>query len=121
MNTCFQSIREHFLRLVPCVPNLLITEPNNVITKRQSSQIATTIVTIAIILAVVIATSGIVPAQGLAAIKVVQTFLLAAAMFGLGCGVKIVELRKVGVKPLVLDLAVSVVVAMVAYVGAILS
>ncbi|MBM7824343.1 putative integral membrane protein (TIGR00698 family) [Arcanobacterium pluranimalium] len=71
--------------------------------------------------AAVIATSGIVPAQGLAAIKVVQTFLLAAAMFGLGCGVKIVELRKVGVKPLVLGLVVSVVVAMVAYVGAILS
>ncbi|MFC5369438.1 YeiH family protein [Arcanobacterium bovis] len=71
--------------------------------------------------AAVIATSGIVPAQGLTAIKVVQTFLLAAAMFGLGCGVKIAELRKVGVKPLVLGLAVSLVVAMVAYVGAVLS
>lgn len=66
----------------------------------------------------VIATLGLVPSPVLGVIKYLQTFLLAAAMFGLGCGVKVAELRKVGFRPLLLGLVVTIVVCLVAYVGA---
>lgn len=53
----------------------------------------------------------------LAQIKLVQTALLAAAMFALGLGVKVRTLVKVGPKPFVLGLASTVLVALIAFVG----
>lgn len=46
-----------------------------------------------------------------------QTGLLAAAMFGLGCGVKIRNLVKVGLKPFALAALSTILVAIIAYVG----
>jgi uncharacterized integral membrane protein (TIGR00698 family) len=64
--------------------------------------------------AIVVRTTGIVPADGLRTIKTVQTVLLTAALFGLGCGVAIARLRRVGGRPLVLGLISWVLVAGVA-------
>ena len=64
--------------------------------------------------AIVVRTTGIVPATGLKTIKSVQTVLLTAALFGLGCGVAISRLRRVGGRPLVLGLISWVLVAGVA-------
>ncbi|WP_019546016.1 YeiH family protein [Streptomyces sulphureus] len=50
-----------------------------------------------------------------------QTGLLAAAMFGLGCGVKIRKLIEVGVKPFVLAALSTLLVAALAYVGIVLA
>lgn len=46
-----------------------------------------------------------------------QTGLLAAAMFGLGCGVKIRNLIKVGLKPFALAALSTLLVATIAYCG----
>ncbi|MGO1591012.1 MAG: YeiH family protein [Ancrocorticia sp.] len=46
-----------------------------------------------------------------------QTALLAAAMFGLGCGVKIRNLIQVGIRPFVLAALATVLVAAIAYAG----
>ncbi|MCU1398175.1 MAG: hypothetical protein JWN62_1284 [Acidimicrobiales bacterium] len=64
--------------------------------------------------AVAVRSSGIVPAATLTAIKDVQAALLAAALFGLGCGVSVARLRRVGGRPLVLGLISWVLVAGVA-------
>lgn len=53
----------------------------------------------------------------LADIKVVQTALLAAAMFALGLGVRVRSLVKVGPRPFVLGLASTVLVACTALAG----
>lgn len=49
--------------------------------------------------------------------NLVQTTLLAAAMFSLGCGVKIRSLTRVGVHPFLLATAATVLVATIAFVG----
>ncbi|MCU1368343.1 MAG: hypothetical protein JWN39_3982 [Ilumatobacteraceae bacterium] len=64
--------------------------------------------------AVAVRSSGIVPGATLAVVKDVQAGLLAAALFGLGCGVSIARLRRVGGRPLVLGLISWVLVAGVA-------
>lgn len=64
--------------------------------------------------AIVVRTSGILPTGALKTIKVIQTVLLTAALFGLGCGVAIARLRRVGGRPLVLGLISWVLVAGVA-------
>ncbi|WP_125107832.1 MULTISPECIES: YeiH family protein [Gulosibacter] len=46
-----------------------------------------------------------------------QTVLLAAAMFGLGCGVRVAQLRKVGARPFALAAAATVLVAGIALGG----
>lgn len=46
-----------------------------------------------------------------------QTVLLAAAMFGLGCGVKVKNLLQVGVRPFVLATLATVLVAGLAFAG----
>lgn len=51
----------------------------------------------------------------------IQTALLAAAMFGLGCGVKIRNLLKVGLRPFVLASASTVLVAAIALGGILLA
>ena len=52
--------------------------------------------------------------------SMIQTALLSAAMFGLGCGVKIRNLMNVGVRPLILAAISTLIVAGVAYTGIIL-
>lgn len=49
--------------------------------------------------------------------SIVQTVLLAAAMFGLGLGVKVKTLRKVGFRPFLLAAASTVLVAGLAWAG----
>lgn len=57
------------------------------------------------------------PADILAAGNFLQTALLAAAMFGLGCGVKIRNLITVGFRPFALAALATILVSVVAYVG----
>lgn len=58
-----------------------------------------------------------VPQVVLAAGDVLQTALLAAAMFGLGCGVRVAELVRVGVRPFLLATLATLLVATLAYAG----
>ena len=67
--------------------------------------------------AIIVRTTGALPATALDTIKIGQTVLLAAALFGLGCGVHIARLRKVGGRPLLLGLISWALVAGVAYAG----
>ena len=64
--------------------------------------------------AIVVRTTGVIPGAGLTTIKTIQTVILTAALFGLGCGVAIARLRRVGGRPLVLGLISWVLVAGVA-------
>lgn len=52
--------------------------------------------------------------------SMIQTALLSAAMFGLGCGVKIRNLMNVGVRPFILAAVSTLIVAGIAYTGIIL-
>lgn len=67
--------------------------------------------------AIVVRTTGVVPGAALGAIKSTQTVLLAAALFGLGCGVQIARLRRVGGRPLLLGLISWILVGGVAFAG----
>ncbi|MCU1395036.1 MAG: hypothetical protein JWM34_3464 [Ilumatobacteraceae bacterium] len=67
--------------------------------------------------AITIRTTGVLPTHVLDGIKFVQTLLLAAALFGLGCGVDIARLRRVGGRPLLLGLISWALVAGVAFAG----
>ncbi|SJN35251.1 YeiH family protein [Luteococcus japonicus] len=69
---------------------------------------------------VLLASLHVVPAGWLPVIKIVQTVLLAAAMFALGLGVKVSSLVKVGPKPFVLGLLTTVWVAGIALAGVML-
>ncbi|GAA3516971.1 YeiH family protein [Dietzia aurantiaca] len=60
---------------------------------------------------------GVVPEVVLDVAKVAQTALLAAAMFGLGTGVRFATLRAVGPRPFVLAAIATVIVTGVALVG----
>ncbi|HWU46416.1 MAG TPA: putative sulfate exporter family transporter [Humibacter sp.] len=66
---------------------------------------------------VVLRSTGLLPAPVLDAGKTAQTALLAAAMFGLGMGVHLKRIVKVGPKPLLLALASTAVVASTALAG----
>ncbi len=69
-------------------------------------------------LAMVLARSTLsLPSMVLEVGNLVQTALLAAAMFGLGCGVKMAKLVKVGARPFLLATASTVWVASIAFVG----
>jgi uncharacterized integral membrane protein (TIGR00698 family) len=61
--------------------------------------------------------TGVLPAAAVGHAKQIQDLLLAAGMFGLGTGVRIGELRRTGVRPLLLGLASWLLIAAVAYVG----
>jgi uncharacterized integral membrane protein (TIGR00698 family) len=65
--------------------------------------------------AIVLRTIDVLPDSALTTIKSAQTVLLAAALFGLGCGVHIAKLRLIGQKPLLLGSVSWVLVAAVAY------
>lgn len=64
--------------------------------------------------------SGAVPAIALEAGRTMQTFLLTAAMFALGCGVKASLLKKAGVRPFMLGAISTILVASVAMGGVLL-
>jgi uncharacterized integral membrane protein (TIGR00698 family) len=64
--------------------------------------------------------SGVVPAAVLDAAGIAQTGLLAAAMFALGCGVRLATLRQVGARPLLLALISTTAVAGIALAGVLL-
>lgn len=59
----------------------------------------------------------IVPSAVLSGVSVVQTGLLAAAMFGLGCGVRLSLIKRVGARPFILAAIVTVFVATLALAG----
>ena len=68
-------------------------------------------------IAIVIRSSGVLGDGALADIKSVEKLLLAAALFGLGLGVRVARLRTLGGRPLVLGLGSWLIVASVAYLG----
>lgn len=61
--------------------------------------------------------SGIVPSGAIAQVKDVEGWLLAAALVGLGSGVRIDRLRRLGPRPLVLGALAWGLVASVSYLG----
>lgn len=69
------------------------------------------------ILMVLVRSTGWLPAGILDGAKLAQTALLAAAMFGLGTGVHLRRILRVGPKPFVLAAASTVVVAATALIG----
>lgn len=72
-------------------------------------------------LAMVLVASFVPLPEGvLSAAGVIQTVCLAAAMFALGCGVKVKTLKEVGARPFVLGALSTVLVTAVAYVGVVL-
>ncbi len=73
------------------------------------------------LVAVAIRSTGLVPDAVLAVAKPAQTLCLAAAMFALGTGVRIALLRQVGGRPVVLAVAVTVVVAVIGGIGALIT
>lgn len=72
------------------------------------------------IAALLLRTTGTVPAPLLGAAEVAQTFLLAAAMFGLGLGVHIRGLMRSGSRSLVLAALATMVILVVAVAGTLL-
>lgn len=73
------------------------------------------------VLAVLLATTGWLSTPALAAAKNLEVALLAAAMFALGCGVRVKSLLKVGPKPLLLGVFSTLVVASTAMAGVLLA
>lgn len=64
-----------------------------------------------------LASSGLVPPAGLEVASMVQAVVLAAAMFALGASVEVRSLLRVGPRPLLLALAATVAIALVALGG----
>lgn len=67
--------------------------------------------------AIVVASTGLVPAGVLSAARTAQTVLLTAALVGLGTGISIPRLRRTGGRALVLGMLSWVLVAAIAYAG----
>lgn len=67
--------------------------------------------------AALVRTLGWLPGPVVDACGVAQTWLLTAAMFGLGCGVHVKSLLKLGLRPLALAALTTILVAVVAFVG----
>lgn len=65
----------------------------------------------------IVRTVGVLPPGVLDVLRLAQTVLLAAAMFALGTGVRLAELRAVGGRPVLLGAAATVWVAAIALVG----
>ncbi|MDQ1732627.1 MAG: hypothetical protein QOK10_2786 [Pseudonocardiales bacterium] len=73
------------------------------------------------ILAIVLRSTGVVPASGLRLATDLQQILLTAALFGLGTGISWRLLRRAGGRPLVLGLLAWLLVASVSYAGVMLT
>ncbi|WP_369066982.1 YeiH family protein [Kocuria carniphila] len=69
------------------------------------------------VIAMLIRTAGVLPESVLAVVQVVQTLLLAAAMFALGLGVHFKTLLRVGGRPVVLGLLSTLVIMAVSLGG----
>jgi uncharacterized integral membrane protein (TIGR00698 family) len=67
--------------------------------------------------AVALRSTGLLPAPVLGAIKGAETLSFAAALVGLGTGVNVAKLRRLGGRPLLLALASWAMIAVVSYVG----
>ncbi len=67
--------------------------------------------------AIALRSLGFIPKNVLTGIKTIETLLFAAALVGLGAGVRIAKLAKVGVKPLILGLGSWVLVATISALG----
>jgi uncharacterized integral membrane protein (TIGR00698 family) len=70
--------------------------------------------------AIVLRSTGWLPSDWVAAAQTAQSILLCAALVGLGTGVRVAKLRRVGGRPLVLGLVSWVLVAGVSYGGVML-
>lgn len=70
---------------------------------------------------VVVRTTGILPASVLGGAKLLTTIMLAAALFGLGVGVRIRVLMATGPRALVLGALSTIVIALVSYLGVLLA
>ncbi|MEO9148404.1 MAG: putative sulfate exporter family transporter [Burkholderiaceae bacterium] len=70
---------------------------------------------------VVVRTTGVLPQGLLDGMKILTTAMLAAALFGLGTGVKVRVLLATGPQALVLGAISTVLIAVVAYVGVLLA
>ena len=66
---------------------------------------------------VVLRSSGLLPDEVITSARSVEGWLLAAALVGLGSGVRIDRLRRLGPAPLLLGFVAWVLVASVSYVG----
>jgi len=75
---------------------------------------------LAFLLMAVIRSTGLLPASALDGAKGAQTALLAAAMFALGCGVRLATMRRVGGRPVVLAALSTVTVAGCSLAGVLL-
>ena len=69
------------------------------------------------LIAVAVRSTGVVPEGLLGVLRTVETLVLAAALFGLGTGVRLARLRRLGGRPLLLGLGSWLLVASVSYVG----
>ena len=69
---------------------------------------------------VLVRTTGIVPQEALQGAHLVQTILLAMAMFALGCGVRLTQVRSMGIRPLLLAALSTVIVATTGLAGVLL-
>ncbi len=67
--------------------------------------------------AIVVRSSGLIPSETLGSMKAIEGWLLAAALVGLGAGVRLDRLRRLGPKPLVLGALAWLLVAFVSYLG----
>lgn len=70
--------------------------------------------------AMVLRTTGIIPAELLAVIGVAQTLLLTAAMFALGMGIHLKSFVKVGGRPVALSILSTTVITVIGGAGAVL-
>jgi uncharacterized integral membrane protein (TIGR00698 family) len=107
--------------LAPLVASLSVARRrrtgNDIPAAGHSRPPAVPLFVIGFLAAIVVRTTAVIPSGGLDIIQTLQTALLAAALFGLGCGVHVARLRKVGAKPLLLGLISWILVAGVALAG----
>ncbi|GLX00180.1 putative sulfate exporter family transporter [Microtetraspora sp. NBRC 16547] len=66
---------------------------------------------------VAVRSTGLIPPAPLEVIKTIDTWLLAAAMFGLGTGVHLASLRRTGLRALALGFASWLLIGVLAYAG----
>ncbi|WP_020578739.1 YeiH family protein [Actinopolymorpha alba] len=66
---------------------------------------------------IAVRTTGVLPAEILRTAKIVDSYLLAAALFGLGTGVRFAALRRLGVRAVGVGLAASLLAFITAYAG----
>ena len=69
------------------------------------------------LVAIAVRSTGMLSKETLGHIKTYQTWLLAAALVGLGTGVEVSKLRKLGGRPLLLGLISWILIASVSYAG----